>query len=103
MRMTERRLRPSELMNDEVEREKAIVAEQNQESFETSTREVPFLYLTLDLPPAPLFQDAEGASIIPQVRTPGKLSCCSWRPPWFCTLRGKKEAFIGASTCLFGM
>lgn len=67
MRMTERRMRAAELMNDEVEREKAMVAEQNKESFDTTAREMPFLYLTLDLPPAPLFQDAEGASIIPQV------------------------------------
>ena len=67
MRMTERRLRAAELMNDEVEREKAMVAEQNEESFETVTREMPFLYLTLDLPPAPLFLDAEGNNIIPQV------------------------------------
>jgi hypothetical protein len=54
----------------QVEREKAIQAELNQESFETFTREMPFLYLTLDVPPAPLFQDIEaGDSIIPQVCT----------------------------------
>jgi U4/U6.U5 tri-snRNP-associated protein 2 len=68
MRMTERRMRAAELMNDEVEREKALVAEQNMESFETVVREMPFLYLTLDVPAAPLFQDIEaGDSIIPQV------------------------------------
>lgn len=61
-------MRADELMNDEVEREKALVAEANKESFETVTRDMPFLYLTLDVPPAPLFQDIEaGDSIIPQV------------------------------------
>eukprot|EP00124_Ichthyophonus_hoferi_P003310 Ihof_evm3s281 gene=Ihof_evmTU3s281 len=67
MQVTERRMRASELMMDEVEQAKAQLAETNKESFDTVTKDSPFMFLTLDVPPPPLFKDAEGANVIPQV------------------------------------
>lgn len=34
----------------------------------TVTKQVPFIFLSLDLPPTPLFQNASGKSVIPQVQ-----------------------------------
>jgi len=67
MVVTQRRLTSKELVNNEVEHEKAQLAERNLESFETTTSEAPFLYLSLDVPPPPLYTDAEKENIIPQV------------------------------------
>eukprot|EP01134_Creolimax_fragrantissima_P006026 CFRG6026T1 len=67
MKVTERRLRASELLNDEVLQERAAIAEKDNEDFSISTKNMPFMYLTLDVPPAPLFTDAEGANVIPQI------------------------------------
>jgi U4/U6.U5 tri-snRNP-associated protein 2 len=38
-----------------------------QESWEETVTTSPFLYLTLDIPPTPLFKDSEGGLIIPQI------------------------------------
>ena len=38
-----------------------------QESWEEKVMASPFLYLTLDIPPTPLFKDSEGGLIIPQI------------------------------------
>ena len=48
---------------EEEEEEDADMADWSKED-----TEVPFLVLTLDIPPTPLFQDAQGGNIIPQVR-----------------------------------
>ena len=37
---------------------------------DVTTEKTNFLYLSLDLPPMPLFKDTEGGNIIPQVRAP---------------------------------
>jgi hypothetical protein len=39
----------------------------NERCVEIKTMEVPFLFLSLDLPPPPLFQDEMDRNIIPQV------------------------------------
>ena len=36
--------------------------------------EMPFLVLTLDIPPTPLFKDDEGANLIPQVSVRNRLA-----------------------------
>jgi len=41
--------------------------EEEAEEEEATARELPFLYLTVDVPPAPLFKDALERNIIPQV------------------------------------
>ncbi|KNC79257.1 hypothetical protein SARC_08342 [Sphaeroforma arctica JP610] len=68
MEVTERRLRASELLNDEVLQERAALAEKDTKTdFSVKKRDMPFMFLTLDVPPAPLFTDAEGANVIPQI------------------------------------
>jgi U4/U6.U5 tri-snRNP-associated protein 2 len=47
-----------------------VATEKNQEGSEEmvwETRDVPFLYLGIDLPPVPLFKDAQGGNVIPQI------------------------------------
>ena len=43
---------------------------------EPEARETPFLYLTLDVPPPPLFKDALERNIIPQVTPAQRASAC---------------------------
>ncbi len=44
---------------------------------EPEARETPFLYLTLDVPPPPLFKDALERNIIPQVTRAQRASACA--------------------------
>lgn len=37
------------------------------EEWVSSIKEVPFTFLSVDIPPCPLFRDSEGALIIPQI------------------------------------
>jgi U4/U6.U5 tri-snRNP-associated protein 2 len=47
--------------------EAAAAAASSQEAVHAETSEVPFLYLTVDVPAAPLFRDALERNILPQV------------------------------------
>jgi U4/U6.U5 tri-snRNP-associated protein 2 len=67
MVMSSRRMGSKELLNDAVEQEKAQAAEDAHEVFDTKLEKIPFLYLTLDVPPPPLYVDIEKDDIIPQV------------------------------------
>lgn len=42
-------------------------AKDRRESSEAVVSQTPFLFLSLDLPPTPLFKDSEGGKLIPQV------------------------------------
>jgi hypothetical protein len=46
--------------------QRRICKEEDNEWLET-TAITPFLFLSLDIPPTPLFKDREGGNIIPQV------------------------------------
>ena len=43
-------------------------AKDRREGSEAVVSQNPFLFLSLDLPPTPLFKDSEGGKLIPQVR-----------------------------------
>eukprot|EP00042_Codosiga_hollandica_P051171 m.624184 g.624184 ORF g.624184 m.624184 type:complete len:498 (+) comp58230_c0_seq4:285-1778(+) len=44
-----------------------VVIDENDEQYQEKMQETPFVFLALDLPPPPLFQDEMEANIIPQV------------------------------------
>jgi U4/U6.U5 tri-snRNP-associated protein 2 len=67
MRIYTRKIPPIEL--EEEQKEALLLMDEYQEK----VTESPFLYLTCDLPPPPLFKDEFRENIIPQVRTKHQL------------------------------
>ncbi|CAI4223319.1 unnamed protein product [Auanema sp. JU1783] len=61
MRQYSRKVMPTEATEEE--RRQLLILPEYQET----VKEIPFLYLTLDLPPAPLYRDQQLENIIPQV------------------------------------
>lgn len=78
MRVKTRKIPPVEL--DEKQRFSLLCTDEYAEHVSES----PFLYLTCDLPPPPLFKDEVMENIIPQVKT--NLHCCYYFSCWPCIL-----------------
>jgi len=76
------------------EKKDAEKEEGHDEEFTTSTKVVPFLYLSLEIPPTPLFKDEQERNIIPQIPLFGILNKFDGQTVQTVLTTGERKRFI---------